>query len=69
MLEDESLLVIERVNGGMTSEAVLLQSAAGTVMAGKKGQKAFNKTLDKFRADTQPRSSAPKAIKWPPDEP
>ena len=69
MLEDESLLIIERVNNQMISEASLLQSAAGSVMGGKKGNAAFKKVMDKFRADTRPRSSAPKAIKWPPDEP
>jgi hypothetical protein len=69
MLEDESLLIIERVNGQMVSEATLLQGAAASVMGGKKGNAAFKKTLDKFRADTRPRSSAPKPIKWPPEEP
>lgn len=69
MLEDESLLVIERVNGQMVSEAILIQSAGASIMAGRKGTKPFNKTLAKFRADTRPRSSAPKKVKWPPDEP
>ncbi len=69
MLEDESILVIERLNGQMTSEAILLQSAAGTVMGGTKGNAAFKRTIKKFTTETRPRSSAPKKVKWPPDDP
>lgn len=69
MLEDESLLVIERVNGAMITEASLIQAAAASVLAGKKGGNPFKKAVEKIRADTRPRSSAPKPIKWPPDEP
>lgn len=69
MLEDESLLVIERVNKQLTDEAILVQSAAGSVMGGSKGNSAFKKTVAKYTAETRPRSSAPKKVKWPPDEP
>lgn len=65
MLEDEALLVIERVNAQTVTEASILQLAVGSILD-KKAGKAFEKRLKKLSIETKPRSQEEESLQWPP---
>lgn len=50
LLQDETRIVVERVNNGYATEAVLLQQAVIGVWS-KKGNKEFHKTLKELTGE------------------
>ena len=53
MLYDESNIVIERVNGGIITEAQLIQMAIGSILS-KGSRKQFSKTIKELNVSTKP---------------
>ncbi len=68
MLEDESLLIIERTNGLLVTHATSTQFATSAGFNGGKAHAQMKKYIKSLTTKTGPRSSGQDAIKWPPDD-
>lgn len=67
MVEDEALLIIERQNAKIATEAAIMQLVVGSILDKKTG-KLLEKRLKKLSIEVGPRSIAATsdAIQWPP---
>ena len=54
MVNDEAALVVERENGRMVSEALLLQSAVGSILS-RQARSAFTKKIKSLNVEAKPK--------------